>query len=262
MTEPVLLDVAEHVATVTLNQPDKRNAMRPELLEAFAAAITRVRRDPSVRVVVVRGSGSTFCSGADFSSGFGAEAPQDIGAIRERLREIYGSFLGLLDVEVPIIAQLNGHAIGGGFGLALACDIRIAAKGAKLGANFVRLGLSPGMAVSYFLPRLIGLPRAAELLFTGRIITAEEAARIGLVNEVVDDAQLERRVQAFAEEIAGAAPIAVRYTKRALYAGLEDEPRRALELEAFAQATTLQTADLREGIAALFEKRAPRFTGS
>jgi enoyl-CoA hydratase/carnithine racemase len=156
---------------------------------------------------------------------------------------------------------LNGHAVGGGFGLALACDLRIAARGARYGANFTKLGLHPGMAISYVLPRLVGVARAAELLFTGRLVDGDEAERIGLVTRTVDAAEVYPTARALADEIAAGAPIAMRLTKASLYRGLDWDPRAAAAREATLQAETLATADAAEGIAALLAKRAPAFTG-
>src|SRR5262249_44796184 len=145
-----------------LNRPDNRNSMTPELLDAFASAAAQAR-SADVRCVVLTGTGSCFSSGADFKSTVQRQAAR---APNERSYAMYESFLSLLDIAVPVIGALNGHAIGGGFGLALVCDLRIGARDAKYGANFVRLGLSPGMAISYMLPRLIGMARANELLLT------------------------------------------------------------------------------------------------
>lgn len=262
--DPVLFDVVDHVATLTLNLADRRNAMTPALLQRFAERVEEVRANTDVRVLVVRGTGKYFCNGADFASigeMAGKSGLPGTAGMREAVRKIYGSFLGLLKVEVPTIAHVNGHAIGGGLGLALACDMRVAAKEAKLGANFTRLGLSPGMAISYILPRLVGVPRAAELLFTGRIVTGDVAASLGLVNYACAREELDAKVDSLAREIALCAPVALRLAKRALYSGLGFEPERALDFEAFAQSACLDTKDFREGVAAMFERRDPKFEG-
>ena len=177
----------------------------------------------------------------------------------ERSFAMYSPFLSVLDIEVPTIAALNGHAIGGGLGLAIVCDIRVANRTSKYGANFVRLGLHPGMATTYILPRLVGVPKAAELILTGRIITGEEAAELGLANHAVDADQVLEKSWEIAREIATAAPIAVRLAKRSFYRGIDWDPRTAAELEAHAQSRTLETEDSREGIRALLEKRPAQF---
>ncbi len=162
---------------------------------------------------------------------------------------------------MPTIAAMQGHAIGGGLGLAVVCDLRVANREARYGANFVRLGLHPGMATTYILPRLLGLPRATELLLTGRIISGAEAAELGLANYAVDAEQVLEKARELAREIAGCAPLAVRWTKRSVYRGIDWDPRRAAELEAHAQSRTLETEDAREGIRALLERRDPVFKG-
>lgn len=249
-----------HVGTITLDRPDNRNSMTPELLDAFAAAVVAARASRELRCLIVTGTGACFSAGADFKSAI----QRDDGPARaphEQSFAMYQPFLSLLDVEVPVIGALNGHAVGGGFGLALCCDVRIGARGARYGANFARLGLHPGMAISYLLPRLVGVARAAELLFTGRLIDGDEAARCGLLSSVHDADEVGPTAAAMAAAIAANAPIAVRETKRSLYRGLGWDPRGAAYLEAFAQAESLATADAAEGIAALLGKRAPVFTG-
>jgi len=232
--------------------------MTPELLDAFAVARERAQGDREIRVLVVTGTGTCFSSGADFKATLqrdGAAAPH------ERSYAMYEPFLSLLDVAVPVVGALNGHTVGGGFGLALVCDVRIGAEDAKYGANFVRLGLAPGMAISYLLPRLVGVARANELLLTGRLVDGREAAALGILNRAVPAAQVMESAMALAGEIAAAAPLAVRATKAAIRRGLELNVREAARLEAFAQAETLATDDCREGIAALLGKRTPEFTG-
>ena len=260
MGEAVRYQRDEHVGVITLDREANRNSMTPELLDAFAVASAAARDDGEVRAVVVTGTGGYFSAGADFKSnvqrGAGHQLPH------ERSFAMYEPFLSLLDIEVPVIAAMNGHAVGGGFGLALLCDIRIAARAAKVGANFCRLGLAPGLGISYLLPRVIGASRAAELLFTGTLLTGEEAAALGLVSEALEPAEVLPRALAMAGAIAASAPLAVRATKRALYQGLGWEVRRAAWREAFVQAETLETADFAEGVAALLEKREPRFRGA
>jgi enoyl-CoA hydratase/carnithine racemase len=165
------------------------------------------------------------------------------------------------DVTVPTIAAMNGHAIGGGFGLMLICDIRIANRVSKYGANFARLGLHTGMAVSYMLPRLVGLPMANELLFTGRLISGEQTAEIGLANYAVERDQVLEKAWELAREIASCAPAAVRLIKRSILRGLEWDPRSAAEIEAHCQSRTVEMEDAKEGISALLEKREPVFKG-
>jgi enoyl-CoA hydratase/carnithine racemase len=179
----------------------------------------------------------------------------------ELLLDTYRPFLAVGALSVPTIAAMNGHAIGGGFGLALMCDIRVANESAKYGANFVRLGIHSGMAVSYVLPRLIGPARASELLFTGRLISGKEAAEFGIANYAGPEEEVLPRAMALAREIAGCAPAAVRMMKQSVRTGLDWNPDAAAERESRLQAQTFQMEDAAEGIQALLEKRPPRFQG-
>ncbi len=259
-TDAVTYERDGDVGVITMRRPDNRNSMTSELLDAFAAASAQAREDRQARCVIVTGTGRCFSAGADFKS----QIQRDGEGRRphERSLAMYEPFLSVLDIEVPVIAALNGHAIGGGFGLALVCDIRIAATEAKFGANFARLGLSPGMAISYLLPRLVGASRACELLYTGRLLTGDEAEQIGLASRSVPAADVFDTALGMAREIAGNAPVAVRMTKQLLRDGLGWEARRAARREAFAQADSVATDDAREGIAALLEKREPTFRGT
>jgi enoyl-CoA hydratase len=266
MSNPaVLLEIDDRgVAEIALNRDERRNAMGKELLEAFADAVAEVRANPDVRAVIVSGRGRHFCSGADLKDGVSALAA-DMGggvvALRRALRAIYEPFLSILDVEVPTIAAIHGAAIGGGLGLALACDLRIAAEDARLQGNFVRLGIHPGMAVSCFLPNLVGYQRAAELLFTGRAVTGIEAASMGLVLKAVRAENLMAEAQGLARVIAEGAPEAVKLTKASLRRAVAWDPRTFADGEALAQAHCAQLNDAGEGVAAWLEKRPPRFTG-
>ena len=257
MTEAVRYETEGTIGILTLDRPDNRNSMTPELLDAFAAASARARRDAAIRCLVVTGTGHCFSAGADFK----ATLQRAGGAPHARSYAMYEPFLSLLDVEVPIVGALNGHAIGGGFGLALLCDVRIGAEDAKYGANFVRLGLAPGMAISYLLPRLVGVARASELLLAARLVDGREAAALGILNRAVPAADVREQALALAREIASNAPLAVRATKAAIRGGLALAVREAAMAEAYAQAETIATDDAREGIAALLGKRVPEFTG-
>ena len=258
---PVLYECRDHIGLITLNRPDNRNSMTPELLDAFHEASRTAAADTRARCVVITGKGRCFSAGADFRSQIQRDDEERPRQPHEKSFAMYEPFISVLDIEVPVIGALNGHAIGGGFGLSLVCDMRVANQDAKYGANFARLGLHPGMAVSYLLPRLIGPTRAAELLFAGRIFKGEEAERIGLVNRAVPAADVHHVAMEMAAEIAGCAPVAVRMMKRSFYQGLGWDVRRAAFDEAFAQAATLETEDAAEGMKALLEKRPPEFHG-
>ena len=259
MSDAVRYETRERIGFITLARPENRNSMTPELLDAFARASAMARDDGELRAVVVTGTGTCFSAGADLKAGLqrgGGDLPG-----HERSYAMYEPFLSLLDLEVPVIGALNGHAVGGGFGLALVCDIRIAAREARYGANFVALGLAPGMAITQLLPRLIGWAAASELLFTGRLIDGAEAERRGLVNRAVPAADVLDEAIGLARTIAGNAPFAVRATKAALRRGLTLDPRAAARAEAHDQAASLATDDAREGISALLARRKPAFTG-
>jgi enoyl-CoA hydratase/carnithine racemase len=258
--DAVLYASADGVGEITLNRPENRNSMTEDVLEGLQAAIEKLRADGDLRCVIITGRGRSFCAGADFKSG--AQRGGEGLAPHERSMAMYEPFLGVLEIEVPVIAAMQGHAVGGGLGLAIVCDLRVANESARYGANFTRLGLHPGMATTYILPRLVGLPRAAEWLFTGRLMSGAEAAEAGLANYACSgpDAVLEK-ARELAGEIASAAPLAVRWTKKSLYRGIDWDPRSAAEFEAHAQSRTLETSDAKEGIAALLEKRDPVFQG-
>ena len=259
MTDAVHYKVDGEVGVITLDRPDNRNSMTPELLDAFTVASSAARGDSKIRCLVVTGRGECFSSGADFKSTLQRDGDQR--APQERSFAMYEPFLSLLEVAVPVIGALNGHAVGGGFGLALLCDLRIGAFGAKYGANFVKLGLAPGMGISYLLPRLIGIAKASELLLTGRLVDGAEAERIGILSRALDAVEVLPEAMNLARTIAGNGPFAVRETKRAIRRGLGLETREAARLEAYAQADSIAMEDSREGIAALLAKRPPVFTG-
>jgi enoyl-CoA hydratase/carnithine racemase len=257
--DAVLYGTKDHIATITLNRPENRNSMTEDVLEGLRKAVGEARADREVRCVVITGKGSSFCAGADFKSQV-QRGGADVLPF-ERSYGMYSPFLSVLDIEVPVIGALNGHAIGGGLGLAIVCDIRVANRDAKYGANFVRLGLHPGMATTYLLPRLVGVPRAVELILTGRLVSGAEAALIGLATHAVAPEEVLPRSLEIAREVATAAPIAVRLAKRSIYANLAWDPKSAAWNEAHAQSRTVETADNKEGIRALLEKRPPTFTG-
>lgn len=231
------------------------------MLQAFQAATARVAADHSVRCVVITGKGKNFCGGANLASGRLGEAQEGVPA-NERLLKMYSPFLSVLDLSVPVIGALQGHAIGGGLGLALVCDLRVCLGSAQYGSNFVMLGLHPGMATTYLLPRLVGIPKASELLLTGRLIDGVEASRVGLCNYAADTPEgVLLKAQELAREIARCAPVAVRWTKKSLYRHSDWNPRAAAWDEAQLQSRTAETDDFREGAKALLDKRAADFKG-
>jgi enoyl-CoA hydratase len=247
------------VAMLVLDAPDMRNAMSDEMTASWLRAIDALVGDPEVRAVVVTGEGSAFCSGGN-TSWIAGEPDATVDQLRSRMLPFYRAWLSIRRLEVPTIAAINGPAIGAGLAMALACDIRYAARGSRMGVPFVRLGMHPGMATTYLLPDVVGPAVARDLLLTGRLVDAEEALGLGLVSRVLDPDGFRDEVLATAADIAATAPIASRLTKVALQRGHESL-EACLEWEALAQPITLATADLQEGIRAAREKRAPAFEG-
>lgn len=260
--EPLLVEHRDDGVTVlSLALPDRRNTMTAELTTAWAATIERLRRDRSIRCVVVTGQGSAFCAGGDVSW-IGSEPDATVDTLRDRMLPFYRTWLSVRTLDVPTIAALNGPAVGAGLCLAMACDLRYAAEGAKLSAPFTALGMHPGMAATYLLPELVGLPAAREILFTGRVLSGAEAVATGLVNRVFPAGTLMDEVLGIAATVAAQAPVALRLTKVALAGGGPTTFDAALEWEALAQPVTLATADLQEGLRARAERRPARFTGA
>lgn len=248
------------VVTLTLNRPDQLNALTEPMGDALVHVVARLRERQDLRAVVLTGAGRAFSSGGDLS--FLVERSEtDAQANSERMRSFYRRYLAIRDLPVPVIAAIQGAAIGAGLCLAAACDLRIAATSAKLGFTFVQLGLHPGMGATHLLPRLIGHQNASRLLLTGEVIDGDEALRMGLVLESVDVAHVYRRAREVARQIAGAGPIAVRSCVRSLRIASDDGFEHALWREADAQAHCYASQDLREGIAAIQERRAPKFLG-
>jgi enoyl-CoA hydratase/carnithine racemase len=256
--QPLRVERLENgVAVVTFTNPAKRNPMTAELTERWSDTMRGLRSAADLRVVVVTGEGAGFCSGADLGE-LGGNADADLLGARTHLSEFYRTWLSIRNLPVPTIAAINGHAIGAGLAVALACDLRYVVPAAKLGVPFVQLGLHAGMATTALLPEAVGMQRARELLFTGRLISGAEAVELGIAlpaGESVLDTAL-----ATAGQIAGAAPIAVRLTKTALASG-QPSVDQALSWEALAQPVTTQTADFTEGITARRENRPPHFLG-
>ena len=251
---------SEGVVLLTLDNPEMRNAMSEEMTSSWVAAIDELALDASVRVVVVTGEGSAFCSGGN-TGWIASEPDATVDQLRNRMMPFYRAWLSIRRLEVPTIAAVNGAAIGAGLCLALACDIRYAAAGAKLGVPFNKLGMHAGMAGTWLLPNVVGPAHARDLLLTGRVVEADEALRLGLVSRVVDREGFLDDVLATAAGIAATAPIASRLTKLALADGGHADFESALQWEALAQPMTLATQDLQEGIAAAREKRPAAFKG-
>ena len=248
------------VRTITLNRPERLNAVNPRLAEELPRAIDDAARDDAVRVVVITGAGRGFCSGLDLSEPL--RLPEgDLRARLDPLAWVGRWVLTAVQCEKLLIAAINGPAAGAGFGLALACDVRLLARGTRVTAGYVRRGLSPDAGVSYMLPRLVGLSRASEILLTGRDVDADEAQRIGLVAAVFDDATFAASALAYAERLASGPPIAFALTKRLLASTFAVTLDEHLARELVAIKTCFASQDVAEALRAFGEKRAPVFRG-
>lgn len=248
------------IAVVTLDLPDKRNAMSDPMTASWVRLMGMLREDADLAAVVVTGAGAGFSAGGDLAW-IVKDPDAQVIDLRHRMLTFYRSWLSIKQLEVPTIAAINGHAIGAGLALALACDIRYAALEAKLGVPFVSLGLHPGMATSWSLPNVAGFAVARDLLLTGRLVSGDEALRLGLVSRVLPGGDVLAEAVAAAERIAAAAPIATKLTVAALRDGGHQSFEDAIEWEALAQSVTLATEDLQEGIAAAAARRSPVFRG-
>lgn len=255
------------VDRVTLNRPDALNAMNPELVDELQDYFGKLYTDHSVRVVVLKGAGRAFCAGLDLKDrsnrdDSGASGSPQAGLVSQR--RISEIVMRMRRCPQPIISLVHGPACGGGFALALASDIRIAGASARMNAAFIRIGLSAcDIGVSYFLPRLVGVSLASELMMTGRFINAARAERVGLVSEVVPDEKLEEAAQPYIDEMLTTSPLGLRLTKECLNMSVDaGSLEAAIAMEDRNQILCAQTKDFREGISAFLGKRAPDYTNS
>ena len=248
------------IVVLTLDLPDVRNAMKDELTAAWADAVEQLRRDRTVRCVVVTGAGRAFCAGGDVGW-LASEPDATVDALRDRMLPFYETWLSLGALDVPSIAAVNGPAVGAGGIMALSCDIRYAGASARFTVPFAQLGMHAGMASTWLLPEVVGLAAARELLLTGRVCDASEMVRLGLATEVFDDDVLLERTMERARMVAAGSPVAQRLHKAALSRGGHSSFAEALRWESVAQPVTLATRDLQEGLAARAAKRPAVFTG-
>jgi 2-(1,2-epoxy-1,2-dihydrophenyl)acetyl-CoA isomerase len=251
-------DVDEAIATITLNRADALNALTVPFKQELRAAFIAAGRDPAIRSVILTGAGRAFCAGQDLKE----RLEPDPAPLAVELRERYNPLiLAMRRLEKPIVGAINGVAAGAGVSLALACDLRIAADTASFAMAFSRIGLVPDSGATWFLPRLVGPARAAELAMLSEPVPAAEAERLGLVNRVVPAADLASEARALARRLADLAPVGLALTKRALDRTWDASLDEQLETEAYLQGLAGATADHAEGIAAFVEKRQPRFEG-
>ena len=248
------------IGTLTLNRPEKMNAFTQEMFREFIAGLLELDADDEVRVVVITGAGKAFTVGLDV-----AEASKGPSDFDKQVVPLQGTLAWtaqiMRNLKKPIICAINGVAVGAGFSIALASDIRIMAEAAKIGGPFLKVGLVPEMGSTYNLPRLIGMGKACELVFTGKIIDAKEALEIGLVNTVVPAEELENVTKKLAAEILQASPIALQLARKAMYQGMDCDLPTQVQFEQLAQSTCFKSEDYMEGMKAFLEKRKPQFKG-
>jgi enoyl-CoA hydratase len=254
----IIYEKSEGIATITLNRPEALNAFSREVVEEILQALEDVRNDENVRVVVLTGAGEkAFSAGADIKSMIG------MTVLKARELSLMGEKLcsALENLEKPVIAALNGYALGGGLEVAMSCDLRIASENARMGQTEINIGLIPGWGGTQRLTRLIGRTKAKELVFTGRMIDAKTAEQLGIINMAVPQDKFKDTVRQFALELASKAPVAVRVAKAVINKGADMSLDSALALEREGFGVVASTDDLKEGVSAFTEKRKPAFKG-
>lgn len=261
-SQTIILKKEAHIGTITLNRPEKLNAANQRMIQELLFALDDVGKDEEMRVLVLTGAGRGFCSGIDLSAAGGAsdETPE---TFRQSLRHgVQRVTLALQGLEVPTIASVNGAAVGLGFDWALACDIRIGSENARFMVAYTRLGAFPSTGGTYLMPRIMGLAKACQYVFTGDFLEAAEAERLGVLNILVPADELEKETMKLAQKIAKGPPIALKLAKLQMYKGLEiDNLPLALEFVAAAETIPHFSEDWREGLRAFAEKREPHFRG-
>ena len=260
-------DPNEHIARLTINRPERRNALNDNATAEMGQAIDDVAADDDIRVLILTGAGQAFCAGGDLNALKGGSDPgmwvsENTDDIRRSFGLAQRMILGLQRMEKPVIAMINGTAVGAGFDIACACDIRIASPKARFMVAYVRIGLFPGFGGTWLYPRMLGsIGKAAELLFTGDFLEAADAYRLGFLNKLVAEEDLESTTMEMARRIAAGPPIAMRLSKLMLYKGMEFDLETAMQMAAAAETITLTSQDHEEGTASFRESRDPKFEG-
>jgi enoyl-CoA hydratase/carnithine racemase len=259
----LLYEVKDKVATITLNRPDKLNAFTADMIDAWQTSLAEAQRDDGVNVVIVTGAGRAFCSGGDVGRMRGADtAPTALDGKNSLWEGVHRVPKQLEQMDKPVIAMVNGLAVGAGMGMCVMCDVRVAAQSARFSTGYVRVGLVPGDGDTFFLPRLVGPAKALELLWTADFIEAPEAHRLGIVQRVIPDATLKEETYALARQIADGPQIPIRMIKRLVYQSLKLDLRTHLDLVSSHMSIVRQSADHAEGVAAFKEKRPAKFQGT
>ena len=257
----ILFHVEEGVATITLNRPEAFNALDDQMGEELEEVTRRCRADAGVRAVILKGAGRAFCSGADLREVFGQLVQGEARAGLRMLEGLHAAITEIQRMEKPVIAQVHGPAVGAGMGLALACDLTIAAQTARFIMGYDKVGLSPDGSMTYFLPRLVGPKRALEIFYTGEVIDGRQAKRMGLVNRVVPDVELEKETRVLAQQVAQGPTLAFGRAKELVYRALNESLEAQLEKEREFLGLSAASEDFREGVRAMLDKREPRFAG-
>jgi 2-(1,2-epoxy-1,2-dihydrophenyl)acetyl-CoA isomerase len=257
----IIVERDGHLGWIRINRPERLNAFAEDMRDRLDAALEELDRDDSVRCVAIIGVGRAFSTGGDVQSMAALTERQDTAAFEALVRAGIRVVKRIDGMRKPVIAAVNGAAAGAGASLALACDIRIASHNASIGLTFTRIGLHPDWGAAYFLPRLIGSALAAELIYTGGMISAKRAERSGLFNDVVPPTELESAVRGLAGQIAGGPPDVIADAKRTLRRSLAADLDEILEMEAQAQLRAFNSSESSEGVRAFLEKRAPEFSG-
>ena len=261
MTEShMLFNCEPPIAMLTLNRPESRNAFSDDMLDLWQQYLHKAQKDDRIQVIVVTGKGRSFCSGGDVRQF--AEGTLTSWNMKRYIWEgVHRVALTLEDIDKPVIAAINGHAMGAGLDMALMCDLRVCSDQAKLGESYINMGLVPGDGGAYFLPKLVGIAKALELLLTGDVLSAKEALQLGIVNKVVPHDQLLDDTLALANRIASKPPLAIRMIKRAVYQAQDSSLRSHLDYISSHMALLSETADHREAAKAFLAKRKPIFQG-
>jgi enoyl-CoA hydratase/carnithine racemase len=256
----LLYEVKDKIATITLNRPDKLNAFTGGMLDGWVKGLETAQADPNVNVVIVTGSGRAFCSGGDVGR-MGDAVPTALDHKNGLWEGVHRIPRQLEAMDKPVIAMVNGLAVGAGMGMCLMCDVRFAADDARFSTGYVRVGLVPGDGDTFFLPRLVGPAKALELLWTADFIEAGDALRLGIVNRVVPAAELRDVTYAFARQVADGPQVPIRMIKRLVYQSLKLDLRTHLDLVSSHMSIVRQTDDHKEGVTAFKEKRPAKFRG-
>jgi len=257
----VILEVRENVAHLTLNRPETANALNLEMAMALEAAALKCEEDPNIRAVLMTGAGKLFCGGGDLKS-FAAQPAEELpGHLKKVTMYLHTAIQRFARMKTPLVIAVNGNAGGAGLSLALIGDLTLAGESTRFTVAYTRIGLTPDGSSTYYLPRLVGLKRAMELMLTNRTVTAREAEAMGMITRVVPDADLLNQAGAIAREVAQGPTQAFGGVKRLLYATYNNPLYEQMEVETAVIADMSRTADAREGIASFLGKRAPKFSG-